>query len=108
MFLGIVAFAAAVKIALPHPTARADQSTAWLLAGGVAGFLVGDLWFRAVLRISRGIWRALAVPLVFVTAVVGTTRSVVAQLAVVAAVLIAALSAEVNAERRAERARKAA
>jgi low temperature requirement protein LtrA len=94
MFLGVVAIAAAIKTSLPQPTAAAAQSQAWLLAGGAAAFLAGDLWFRAVLDIPRGIWRMLATPAALVTAVVGLTFSTAAQLAVLDAMLIAALIAE--------------
>jgi low temperature requirement protein LtrA len=100
MFLGVVAIAAAIKTSLPQPTAAAAQSQAWLLAGGAAAFLAGDLWFRSVLDIPRGIWRMLATPAALVTAVVGLTFSTAAQLAVLDAMLIAALIAESRGERR--------
>ena len=108
MFLGVVAIAAAVKIALPHPAAAATESQAWLLAGGAAAFLAGDLWFRASLGISRGIWRVLAAPVVLATAAVGLTSSIIAQLAVLAVVLIAALTAESIEEQRLQRSAEAA
>jgi low temperature requirement protein LtrA len=94
MLLGIVAIAATVKSALPHPTAAETESQAWLLAGGATAFLIGDLCFRSALGISRGIWRTLAAPLVLATAFVGMASSIVAQLATLAAVLITALAVE--------------
>ena len=100
MFLGVVAIAAAIKTSLPRPTAAAAQSQAWLLAGGAAAFLAGNLWFRAVLGIRCGIWRMLATPAALVTAVVGLTFSTAAQLAVLDAMLIIALVAESREEHR--------
>jgi len=94
MLLGVVAIAAAIKTALPHPTAVATQSHAGLLAGGASSFLAGDLWFRTVLGISWGVWRTLATPLLLATAGVGLTSSITAQLAVLVAVLAVALAGE--------------
>lgn len=94
MFLGVVAIAAAVKTALPNPTVVATATQAWLLAGGTAGFLAGDMWFRTALGIGRGNWRALAIPLLLATAGVGLTVSIVAQLAALSLVLVITLYVE--------------
>jgi low temperature requirement protein LtrA len=99
MLLGIVAIAATVKSALPHPAAAATVSQAWLLASGAAAFLTGDVLFRASLGITRGIWRAMAAPLALATAAVGVASSIVVQLAVLSAVLIAALVVESRSAR---------
>jgi low temperature requirement protein LtrA len=108
MLLGVVAIAAAVRTALPHPTVAMTQGQAWLLAGGATGFLAGDLWFRATLGIPRGIWRTVAAPVLLATAAVGLTFSAIAQLAALAAVLIASLAAESNKGHRPEHGGKAA
>jgi low temperature requirement protein LtrA len=108
MFLGVVAIAAAVKTALPHPTAVAIASQAWLLAGGAAAFLAGDLCFRATLNMGRRIWRLAAIPVVLVTALVGLTISITGQLAVLASVLIASLAADSLGEKRLQRDAEAA
>lgn len=99
MLLGIVAIAAAIRTSLPHPTAAATASQAWLLAGGAGAFLTGDVWFRAVLGIGRGRWRALAIPVVLAAAFVGAAVSIIVELAVMAATLIAALAAEAMEKR---------
>lgn len=108
MLLGVVAIAAAVRTALPHPTATASQSQAWLLAGGAAAFLGGDLCFRAALGISRSGWRMLVTPLALATAIVGLALSTVVQLAVLAVAIIAALAVESIGDNRARRDRKTA
>jgi low temperature requirement protein LtrA len=108
MLLGVVAIAAAVRTALPHPTSAMMQGQVWLLAGGATSFLAGDLWFRATLGIPRGIWRTVAAPVLLATAAVGLTFSAIAQLAALAGVLIASLAAESNKGHRPEHGGKAA
>jgi low temperature requirement protein LtrA len=94
MMLGIVCVAAAVRTALPHPTASASVARALFLSGGVAGFLIGDLFFRTSLELSRSVWRLAALPLVLALTAAGTAGSVMLLFGGVAAVLIAALAAE--------------
>jgi low temperature requirement protein LtrA len=94
MLLGIVAIAAAIRTALPHPTSVATESQAFLLAGGAAAFLAGDQCFRLALGLPRAGWRLLAVPVVLATVAVGMTASIVMQIGLLAAVLIGALAAE--------------
>jgi low temperature requirement protein LtrA len=94
MMLGIVCVAAAVRTALPHPTASASIARALFLSGGVAGFLIGDLFFRTSLELPRSVWRLAALPLVLALVATGTAGSVMLQIGGVAAVLIAALAAE--------------
>lgn len=94
MFLGVVAGAVAIKTALPHPAAPASVSGAWLLAGGAAAFLGGDLWFRAALALPLGRGRPLLAPLLLATAAVGLSFSTAAQLATMAALLGAMLVTE--------------
>jgi low temperature requirement protein LtrA len=104
MMLGIVCIAAAIKAALPHPASPAPAAPALLLAGGVAGFLTGDLLFRAALGLPRSWPRVICIPLMLATIALGTTVSVEAQLGLVAAVLIVALAIEsLQESRRAER-----
>jgi low temperature requirement protein LtrA len=94
MLLGIVAIAAAIRTALPHPMSVATESQAFLLAGGAAAFLAGDQCFRLALGLSRASWRLLAVPIVLATVAVGMAASIVMQLGLLAAVLIVALAVE--------------
>jgi low temperature requirement protein LtrA len=108
MFLGVVAIAAGIRTALPHPTAAATESQAWLLAGGAAAVLAGDLFFRAALDMDRSIWRLAAIPVILLTALAGLTISITAQLAVLVVVLIASLAADSLEESRLQRDAKAA
>jgi low temperature requirement protein LtrA len=108
MFLGVVAVAAAVKTALPHPTATATESQAWLLSGGAAAFLAGDLCFRATLDMGRSVWRLAAIPVVLITALAGLTVSITAELAALAVVLIVAIAADSMEESRLRRGAEAA
>jgi hypothetical protein len=50
--------------------------------------------FRGALGIPRGVWRAVAAPLLLATAAAGIAASIVVQLAALTAVLVVALALE--------------
>src|SRR5258708_18642560 len=71
MIAGIVLIATGVKqvvagLVLPI------QDAAWLLAGAMAGYLVGDAWFRRVMGIRPVIVRAVGAAIVLTLGVVGS------------------------------------
>jgi low temperature requirement protein LtrA len=71
LLLGIVATAAGVKKAVAHPVGHLTLAQAVVLAGGVAVYLLGDVWFRRVLRIGRLRYRLITAVAVLVTVPVG-------------------------------------
>ncbi|WP_018347931.1 low temperature requirement protein A [Longispora albida] len=87
MLLGIVCMSAGVKKAIGHPTDHAYLSGALALAGGVALFLLGEVWFRRVLRIGTLRWRVLGAVAALCTVPVGLTVSALAQLALLPVVM---------------------
>jgi low temperature requirement protein LtrA len=91
---GIVVFAAGVKNAVAHHGEPLAASTAWLLAGGVAGYVAGLAWFRRCLGI-RPVGPRLAIAVaVLPAALVGLTATPEAQLAVLAVIVVAGIMAE--------------
>jgi low temperature requirement protein LtrA len=92
MLLGIVAIAAALKTVIGHASDSVALAPALFLAGGLAVFLVGDVLFRAVLRIGVGRWRAAAAVLALATVPLGTELAGVVQLAALVVVLGGALA----------------
>jgi low temperature requirement protein LtrA len=71
LLLGIVGTAAGVKKAVAHPVGHLTWAQALVLGGGVAAYLLGDVWFRRVLRIGRLRYRLLTAAAVLVTVPVG-------------------------------------
>jgi low temperature requirement protein LtrA len=97
---GIVVFAAGVKNAVGHHGEPLEASTAWLLAGGVAGYVAGLAWFRRCLGI-RPLGPRLAIAVAALpAAVVGLAVSPEAQLGVLAAIVVAGVVAESTLARR--------
>ncbi len=94
MLLGIVCLAAGVKSAIGHPTARLHWPAALALAGGVALFLAGEVWFRRILHIGPAAYRAAAGLLVLLTVPLGVRVAAAAQIAALAVILGLALAAE--------------
>jgi low temperature requirement protein LtrA len=94
MLLGIVAIAAALKTLIGHASAPVGLAPALFLSGGLALFLVGDVVFRAVLRIGPGRWRGAAAVLALVSVPLGTEIAGVLQLAAVVLVLGGAIAVE--------------
>lgn len=94
MLLGIVALAAGAKKAIAHASGTVAVEEALLVAGGITLFLLGDVLFRATLRISRGQLRAAAAAVALATIPLATSVSVIAQLAALVALLALVLAAE--------------
>jgi low temperature requirement protein LtrA len=91
---GIIVFAAGVKNAVGHHGEPLAASTAWLLAGGVAGYVAGLAWFRRCLGIRPVGPRLAIAAAVLPTALVGLTATPEAQLGVLAAIVVAGIMAE--------------
>jgi low temperature requirement protein LtrA len=94
ILLGVVAVAAAIKQASPHPFATLELAPALELAGGAAVFLAGDVLFRRTLGIGDGRWRTGAAVLALATIPLGLVVAAAAQIAALVALLVAALVAE--------------
>jgi low temperature requirement protein LtrA len=91
LLFGIVVFAAGVKKATLHAAEHIHLSQALLLGGGVAIFLLGDVWFRRILRIGRLRYRLFGAAAALVTVPLGlnfTLGQMSALVAVLAAVLL--------------------
>src|SRR5260370_37806411 len=71
MIAGIVLIATGVKQVVASSVGPI-QEAAWLLAGGMAGYLWGDAWFRRVMGIRPVIIRAVGAAIVLPLGVVGS------------------------------------
>ena len=94
ILLGIIALAAGLKDAIGHAFEPLDLAHAWLLAGGVAVFLAGDILFRRTLGIGPARHRAIAAALALATVPVGLAASAVFQLSFLGIALAGCLAAE--------------
>jgi low temperature requirement protein LtrA len=94
MLLGVIALAAGLKDAIGHAFDPLDLAHAWLLAGGVAIFLAGDILFRRTLGIGPARHRAIAAALALATVPVGLAASAVFQLSFLGIALAGCLAAE--------------
>ncbi|MFC8519494.1 low temperature requirement protein A [Streptomyces sp. NPDC057257] len=94
MLLGIAYLATGVKKTLGHLTEHLHTGPALALAGGVALFLVGDVAFRAVLRLYPVRFRAAAAPVALATALLGVRVSAMAELLALVGVLTVMLAVE--------------
>jgi low temperature requirement protein LtrA len=90
LLLGIVCVAVGLKKATGHAYDPLDGGPALALAGGAALFLLGDVWFRTVLRIGRSLPRAVGGVVALATIAVGTEVAAVAQLAALVVVVAVA------------------
>ncbi len=97
---GIIMFAAGVKLAIIRSAQPVPAPAAWFLAGGVATYVVGLVWFRRLLGTGRIRVRLLVVLLVLSTGFVGLAVSPEAQLAVLVAILGGGVVAESQLARR--------
>jgi low temperature requirement protein LtrA len=97
---GIIVFAAGVKNAVVRYGGPVTASTAWLLAVGVATYLVGLAWFRRVLGIGPIGARVAIAGVVLPSAMIGLAVSPEAQLGVLAALVVGGVLAEPAWERR--------
>ena len=93
LLLGIVATAAGVKKAVAHPVGHLTWAQALVLAGGVATYLLGDVWFRRVLRIGRLRYRLLGAVAMLATVPIGDAWAV-GQLLLLIGFIVAVLYAE--------------
>jgi low temperature requirement protein LtrA len=99
MIYGILVLAAGIGLSAPDLTASVDTADAWLIAGGVAIFLIGSGGFRAALgyadprtRIVGGVCCLAAVP-------VGLVTSAAVELVIVAAIVALTLAADARIAR---------
>jgi low temperature requirement protein LtrA len=93
VLIGVVAVAAGIKKAVGHASGHLTTGQALVLAGGVACYLVGDVWFRRTLRIGVARYRLAAAVLAFATVPVGLYVGG-AQMLALAVLLMATLYAE--------------
>jgi low temperature requirement protein LtrA len=76
LLLGIVVTAAGIKKAVAHPVGHLTWPQALVLGGGVAIYLLGDVWFRRVLHIGRLRYRLLGALAMLATVPVGAVWAV--------------------------------
>ena len=96
---GIVCIAAGLHDAIASLGGTIPPRHAWILAGGVALYLVSDKWFRVLLELDRSHWRGIAALLAIATALVGFRVSSAAQIGSLVAILIGMLTVEHHASR---------
>ncbi len=101
MLLGIIILAAALRASIGHAFKALDGTHALMMAGGVALFLAGDVFFRRSLGIESGSWRKAIAVLTLVTIPLGIAVAAVAQLAALVALLLAGFVADYLAAQRA-------
>ena len=94
ILLGIVAVAFALKKSTGHAFDELDVAPAIGLAGGVATFLIGDVFFRRTLGIGTGPYRAAAAVLALATIPLGLAASAILQIAVLVTLFAGALALE--------------
>ena len=93
--------AVGLKKATGHGFHELTGAEAAALGAGAAVFLLGDVWFRSVLRLGRSRWRLVAALGALATIPLGSAVAAVVQLAALVALLAAALAAELRAPIRA-------
>jgi low temperature requirement protein LtrA len=94
LLLGIVLVSVGLKKAIGHAYDPLSAAQALALGGGVALFLMADVWFRRVLDLGRSLHRGVAALLVLATIPLATEVAAVAQLAAVVVILAVALVGE--------------
>ncbi|MFL5884801.1 MAG: low temperature requirement protein A, partial [Thermoleophilaceae bacterium] len=94
ILLGVIAIAFALKKSTGHAFDELDLAPALGLGGGVAVFLLGDVFFRRTLGLGTGPHRAAAGVLALATIPLGLVASAFLQLAALVAVFAAALQLE--------------
>jgi low temperature requirement protein LtrA len=93
ILLGIVVLAVGVKKTIGHATEHLYLSGALALGGGAAIFLLGEIYFRARLKIGTNRWRIIALLAALATVPIGLWLAI-AQVAALVAVFGALLAAE--------------
>lgn len=101
LIYGIIAFAAGVKKATGHAEEHIYLAQALVLGGGVAIFLLGDVLFRAILRLGTLRYRILAAIAALATVPLGVAGSAILQLLGLVVVMTALLVVEWVAAKRA-------
>jgi len=99
MLAGIVAIAAGLHDAIAVLGAPMAASHAWVLAAGVALYLLSENWFRSLVGIGSSRTRLAAALLALVTAPLGAGLSSAGQIATLVAILIAMLVIEARDRR---------
>ena len=94
ILLGIISIAFALNKATGHAYDDLDLAPALGLAGGVAVFLLGDVFFRRTLGIGTGPHRAAAAVLALATIPLGLAASAILQVAALVAIFAGALVLE--------------
>lgn len=96
LLFGVVVFAAGVKKATTYSGGHIYLSQALLLAGGVAIFLLADVWFRQILGLGLLRFRVMAAVAAMATIPLGL-RFTVLQMVALVLVLVAVLGLEKRA-----------
>ena len=94
MLLGLVVLAAGLHLALVDTLARPPRPAAWLMAGGVAAYLVGNAEYRRELGLGPWRGRLVAAACCAASGLVGLAAPTVVQLVVLVAVPATALVLE--------------
>jgi len=98
MIAGIVLIATGVKHVVAHVEGSAHGAI-WLLAGGVALYLLGDVSFRWVIGIRPVLVRVVGAVVALLLAIIGSQWNGVSQLGTPGALLIVLLTIEQRLER---------
>lgn len=94
MIAGIVTAAAGMTAVIADASRRAPPATAWLLASGIAVYLLGAAAFRRALRIAPASARLGGAALVLATGPIAARAGGLAQLATVVVILVVVLTVE--------------
>ena len=101
LLLGIVLFAAGLRLATADPWQAAGPEAAWLLAGGVGLYLAGEATFRLALGMRPVAGRFAASGVCAACALLAPLMPAAGLVAVLGCVLVVLLAAEARARRRA-------
>jgi low temperature requirement protein LtrA len=94
MLLGVIVLAAGTAHAVANVGDRLDWAHAWLLAGGAALYLVGNVAFRSVMGIRPVAYRVAAAAGLVATVLAGRYLPAIAQLVTLVVVIAVALAWE--------------
>jgi low temperature requirement protein LtrA len=104
MIAGVVLIATGVKEVVANGSASMDRAV-WFLASGLAIYLVGDVWFRAVMGIRPVVVRAVGVAVALLLGIVGPLGSGAVSLGAVTALAIVIVVVEQQLRREAKTSR---
>ena len=94
MIVGIVLAAAGLHAAVAELHEPAQHASPWLVATGVAAYLLGSVWFHRLLAIGASVPRIVAAAVALGSAFLGLAAGSLAQLTLVVAALTALLFVE--------------